>query len=99
MFDLNDRTDNGTSNNAQSPTNAGRADDHSSTQVGKITQAMRKQTSSILRSTLGDHALHVARSVIGQPREMLAKENARYDSKTTARKISRMVELISTYYS
>lgn len=56
---------------------------------------MRKQPSNILISALGDHALRVVLSVIGQPCDMLVKLDACYDFKSTASKISRMVELVS----
>ena len=50
-------------------------------------------------SALGGHALRVVRAVIGQPFEMLEKLDARYDSRTTALKISNMSELVSVRYS
>ena len=47
---------------------------------------------------LGDHALCVVRSVIGQPSEMMTKLDARYDSKSISSRISKMCELVSLRY-
>ena len=59
----------------------------------------RVKVSGILVVASGDSALRVVRSVKGNPIEMLEKLDDRYDSKTTASKISKMVELVSLRYS
>lgn len=58
-----------------------------------------RQASNIIVSTLSDQALRVVRSVIGKPEQMLAKLDSRYDSKSTASKIAKVSELVSTRYS
>lgn len=61
--------------------------------------AVRKQASGIIVSALGDHALRVVRSVVGNPAAMLEKLDARYDSKSTASKITKMSKLVSVRFS
>ena len=58
-----------------------------------------QQASNIIVSALGDHALRVVRTVIGKPKEMMEKLDARYDSKTIASRISKMSELVSIRYN
>lgn len=58
-----------------------------------------QQASNIIVSALGDHALRVVRTIVGRPYEMMQKLDARYDSKSTASKISKMVELVSVRYT
>lgn len=58
-----------------------------------------QQASNIIVSALGDHALRVVRTVIGNPKEMMEKLDARYDSKTIASRISKMSELVSIRYN
>ena len=62
-------------------------------------ESQKKQASGIIVKALGDHALRVVRTVKGKPVEMLEKLDGRYDSKTTASKISKMVELVSLRYT
>ena len=62
-------------------------------------QEQRQQASNIIVSALGDHALRVVRSVIGDPVQMMAKLDDRYDSKTIATRISKMSELVSLKYT
>lgn len=50
---------------------------------------------NIIVSTLSDQALRVVRSDIGKPIDMLAKLDARYDSKSTDTRINKMSELVS----
>lgn len=57
-----------------------------------------RQASNIVVSTLSDQALRVVRSVIGKPAEMLSKLDSRYDSKSTASKIAKVSEIVSTRY-
>lgn len=57
------------------------------------------QASNIVVNALSDPSLWVVRSVIGNLKEMLVKLNAKYDSKSTASKISRMSELVSIRYT
>lgn len=59
----------------------------------------RLQVSGISVAALGDHALRVVKDLRGNPTEMMEKLDPRYDSKTTASKISKMVELVSLRYS
>lgn len=54
-----------------------------------------EQASNIIISALGDHALRVVRSIVCEPREMIAKLYERYNSKSTANRISKMVQLMS----
>lgn len=63
------------------------------------TKEQMEEASNIIVSALSDHALRVVRSVIDDPAAMLAKLDDRYDSKTTASKITKMVELVSVRYS
>ena len=58
----------------------------------------KKTASGLIVTALNDAALRVVRSVIGEPVKMFQKLDARYDSKTTSSKISRMVELVSLKY-
>ena len=58
----------------------------------------KKTASGIIVTALNDSALRVVRSVIGKPNQMLEKLNARFDSRTTSSKITRMVELVSLRY-
>lgn len=69
-------------------------DDDTST----ATEIEKEQASNVIVRAFGDHALLVLRAVIGQPGKMMEKLDAQYDSKTTARKISTMVELVSVRY-
>ena len=62
-------------------------------------ESQKKQASGIIVEALGDHALRVVRTVKGKPVEMLEKLDGRYDSKTTASKISKMFELVSLRYT
>lgn len=64
----------------------------------KVVEKM-EEASNLIVSALSDHALRVVRSVIGDPAAMMAKLDDRYDSKTTASKITKMVELVSVRYS
>lgn len=57
------------------------------------------QVSFIIVSALGDHSILVLRTLIGRPTEMLEKVDTRFDSKPTACKISKMVELVSLRYA
>lgn len=57
------------------------------------------QVSGIIVSALGDHALRVVRSVVGNPTEMLEKLDARYGSKLTASRITKTVNLVSIRYT
>ena len=57
------------------------------------------KVSGIIVAALGDSALRLVKSVRGKPVEMLEKLDARYDSKTTASKISKMVDLVSIRYT
>lgn len=54
--------------------------------------------SNIIISVLGDHALRVVLSDVGDPRKMMDRLDARYDSKSTAKKISKICELVSLRY-
>lgn len=58
----------------------------------------KEQASNIIISALGDHALRVVRTVIGDPCEMMKKLDDRYDSKTTATRITKIVELMSNKF-
>ena len=69
------------------------------TEYVKPTEEQCLQASNIIVSALGDHALRVVRSVIGDPSKMMVKLNDRYDSKTTASRISKMSELVSIRYT
>lgn len=60
-----------------------------------VTDDQLEQGSNINIYALGDHALPVVCSVIGNPRALMKKLDQRYDSKSTANRISKMVELIS----
>lgn len=55
----------------------------------------RKTAIGIIVCPVNDAALRVVRSVIGKPVEMLQKLDARYDSKWTSSKISKIVDLLS----
>ena len=48
---------------------------------------------------LHDHTLRVVRLIIGVPATIMTKLDDRYDSKTTASKITMMVELVSIRYN
>lgn len=63
------------------------------------TEDQKEQASNIIVSALGDHALRVVRSVIGLPHVMLQKLDARYDSKSTATRISKMAELVCVKFT
>lgn len=63
--------------------------------VDTATEDQLEQASNIIISALGDHALRVVRSVIGEPREMMAKVDECYGSKSTTNRMSNMVELMS----
>ena len=58
----------------------------------------QRQASNLVISALGDHALRVVRTVIGKPYEMLEKLDKRYNSHSTATKITKMTELVSMKY-
>lgn len=58
----------------------------------------QKDASSIIVSSLNDAALRVVRSVIGKPVAMIEKLDNRFNSHTTASKISKMSELVSMHY-
>lgn len=62
-------------------------------------EEQRLKASGIIVAACGDHALRVVKTVRGNPVEMMEKLDARYDSKTTASKISKMVELVSIRYT
>lgn len=62
-------------------------------------KAHQMQASNIMVGALSDHPLRVVRTVIGKPYQMLAKLDARYDSKSTSSKISKMSDLVSMRYS
>ena len=57
------------------------------------------KVSGIIVAALGDSALRLVKSVRGKPTEMLEKLDARFDSKTTASKITKMVDLVSIRYT
>lgn len=59
----------------------------------------KKTASGIIVAALSDPALRVVRSVIGNPVDMLEKLDARYDSRSTATKISKISELVSVRYT
>ena len=63
------------------------------------TDDQKEQASNIIISALGDHALRVVRTVIDDPYQMMKKLDARYDSKSTATRISKIVELMSTKFT
>ena len=63
----------------------------------KVVEKLEEASNIIVRA-LSDHALRVVRSVIYDPAAMMAKLDDRYDSKTTASKITKMVELVSVRY-
>lgn len=73
------------------------SDDHG-TRVVTASEEQMEQASNIIVSALGDHALRVVRSVIGEPHKMFQKLDMRYDSKSTATRISKMAELVSLKY-
>lgn len=50
-------------------------------------------------SALGDHSLRIVRTVVGKLLEMLEKLDARYDLKSTASKITKMIELVLVRYT
>jgi len=58
-----------------------------------------EQASNIIVSALGDHALRVVRAVIGDPKAMMDKLDARYSSKSVASRISKFSELVSVRFS
>ena len=62
-------------------------------------QKKREKASAIIVVSLGDKALRVVRNVTSNPAQMLTKLDERYNSKTTASKISKMAELVSLQYS
>lgn len=61
-------------------------------------EASQKKASNIIVHALEDNPLRVVRSVIGNPFLMLQKLDDRYDSKSSASRISKMTELISMRY-
>lgn len=68
-------------------------------QEDQVTFTKRKQqASNIIVNALRDLALRIVRAITGNPKDMLIKLDARYDSKSTASKISRMSELVSDRY-
>lgn len=58
-----------------------------------------RHAGNLIVGTLSDQALRIVRSVIGDPSEMLSKLDRRYDSNSTASKIVKMSELVSTKYT
>ena len=72
------------------------------TEQQKITKTVtgdgKEQARKIIVSTLGDQALRVVSSAIGEPCKMIKKLDARYDSKSTATRIPKMVDLMSIKY-
>ena len=52
----------------------------------------------IIVSALGDDALRVVQTVVGKPKEMVERLDARYRSTSTAAKISKITELVSERY-
>lgn len=54
--------------------------------------------SNIIDFTLGNHALRVVRSAVGQPQSMMKKLDAYYVSKSTSTLVSKMSELVSVQY-
>lgn len=63
-----------------------------------MTEREKEQNSNIIIAGLGNHALRVDRSVIEQPSDMMKKLDARYNTKSTATRISKMAELVSIKY-
>ena len=61
-------------------------------------EKLRKRAVAIIVTALGDKALRVVRTVSKDPSKMIDKLNERYNSKTTAAKISKMAELVSLHY-
>jgi len=61
-------------------------------------EASQRKASHIIIHALTDKPLRVIRSEVGNPFQMLAKLDERYDSKTTASRISKMTELVSLRY-
>lgn len=66
---------------------------------GRNIEARREKASAVIVTALGDKALTVVRNVVGDPVQMLAKLDERYNSKTIAAKISKMAELVSLQYA
>ena len=62
-------------------------------------ETLQKQVSGIIFEALGYSAFHVVRTLQGRPVEMLEKLDGRYDSRTTASKISKMIELVSLRFT
>ena len=58
----------------------------------------QQQASNIIIASLGDQALRIVRTIVGNPNTMMAKLDERYDSKSTASKIEKMSELVSMKY-
>ena len=58
-------------------------------------EAQRIQISGIIINVLDDHSLRVVKFVKRKPFNMLKKMDARYESKTIASNISKMVEFVS----
>lgn len=61
--------------------------------------ADQKKASNLIIHSLADKPLRVVRSEIGNPFNMMKKLDERYDSKSTATRISKMTELVSLRYS
>lgn len=58
----------------------------------------KRKACAIIVRALSDGALRVVRDVVNDPVQMLAKLDDRYDNNSTASKISKMSELVSTVY-
>lgn len=58
----------------------------------------QSSASAVIVSALSHSALRVVRTVIGNPVLMLDQLDARYDSRSTATKISKISELVSVKY-
>ena len=82
---------------------SGEADSSSSTapaeQQQHVSSDNKMQASNIIVSSLGDHALRLVRTVIGDLEAMMDKLDKQFDSKTIASRISKMSELVSIRYT
>ena len=65
---------------------------------GENDDSKKRKACAIIIRALSDSVLRVVRDVITDPDQIMAKLDARYDNKSTASKISKMSELVSTTY-
>lgn len=72
---------------------------YSSSSAATATENQMEEASITIISALDDHAVRVVRSVADNPGKMMAKLDERYDSKSTAKLISTIVELFSVKFS